>query len=476
LSPGLDGEKFFIVARGEAVKRIDAFYWQPKFHVLDTIFARYPDWTVRLGSIATGITNGDHGGVEYTDKGVRYLRGQSVTEFGLDLAKDQRFISEAEHSRMVRAEVLSGDVLYTIAGSVGNACVVGGIDRANINQAIVRVRPFKHIIPQYLADFLNSSLGRLQGRRVANGGVQLNINFSEVRSLRILAPPLDKQRRLVDELSAARASYRSALAQAARLLESVDDYLLAELGIALPPEPENTLTNRIFTAQRRELAGWRFDPLFHSFKLWHAIETAQVPHKKLGLCCHYLKSGFAAGGDMQLFEGSGVIQLRPTNIDANREWIFEKNIYLSEATLIDRPKDIVQPGEVLFNNTNSQELVGKTVYMGIKGQSFFCSNHMTRIQTINEELNPEYLAALLNAYQRLKVFFSLCTNWNNQSGLNVDLLRQLPIPIPSLTKQAEIADHIGQIRQEAKQLRQRAQTELEAAKRRIEAMLLGAPV
>lgn len=277
----MDGDKFFIIGRGEAVNRIDAFYWQPKFHTLDAIFARHPDWTVRLGSIATGITNGDHGGVEYTDSGVRYLRGQSVTEFGLDLAKDQRFISEAEHSRMVRAEVCPGDVLYTIAGSIGNACAVGGLDRANINQAIVRVRPLRHIIPQYLVDFLNSSLGRLQARRVANGGVQLNINFSEVRSLRILVPPLDKQRQLVDELAAARASHRLALAEAAQLLNSIDDYLLAELGITLPPEPANTLASRIFTAQRRELEQ-RFDPAYFSSRfsrIQHALET--ISHSRL---------------------------------------------------------------------------------------------------------------------------------------------------------------------------------------------------
>lgn len=176
---------------------------------------------------------------------------------------------------------------------------------------------------------------------------------------------------------------------------------------------------------------------------------------------------------MQLFDDNGVVQLRPTNIDANRQLVFERNIYLDRALLHERAGDIVQCGEVLFNNTNSQELVGKTIYMDIEGQPFFCSNHMTRISVIENELNAEYLTAVLNAYQRLKVFFSLCTNWNNQSGVNVDLLRQLPIPVPDIGKQTAIAQHIGSIRQEAKRLRQQAKTELEAAKRRIEAMLLG---
>jgi len=71
------------------------------------------------------------------------------------------------------------------------------------------------------------------------------------------------------------------------------------------------------------------------------------------------------------------------------------------------------------------------------------------------------------------VFFSLCTNWNNQSGVNVDLLRQLPIPVPSKGQQTAIAKHIRAIRQESKRLRQQAETELGHAKRRIEKMLLG---
>lgn len=452
---------------------MDAFYWQPKFHALDAIFSKYAGRISKLGHIAHGLTNGDHGGVEYTEEGTRYLRGQSVTELGLDLAKDTKFISDAEHKRMIRAEVVEGDVLYTIAGSIGNACVVSGVEKANINQAIVRIKPSPQVSGQYLCDFLNSSIGKLQSRRIANGGVQLNINFSEVKALKVLLPALKVQEQFVDQLNDARRAYKKALKTADDLLNSIDDYLLSELGITLPPKPENTIVNRIFTAQRKELAGWRFDPLFHSFGLWHAIEEAHVPTKKLGLCCHYLKTGFAAGGDMQLFDNDGVVQLRPTNIDTNRELVFGRNVYLDKSVLMDRPDDVVRLGEVIFNNTNSQELVGKTAYMDVAGQSFVCSNHMTRIAVIESELDAEYLTALLNAYQRLKVFFSICTNWNNQSGVNIDLLRQLPIPLPNKEKQIAIAEHIRKIRKEAKRLHQTAQNELDDAKRLIEAMLLG---
>lgn len=374
---------------------------------------------------------------------------------------------------MIRAEVTPGDVLYTIAGSIGNACVVSGVERANINQAIVRMRPNPNVSPQYLADFLNTSLGRLQSRRVANGGVQLNINFSEVKALKLLVPPLDVQKKFVDQLATARAAHAVGLQQATRLLDSIDTYLLNELGILLPEEVVSTISSRIFTAQRRDIAGWRFDPLFHAFKLWHAIDKADVPQKKLGHCCHYIKTGFAAGGGMQLFDDDGVIQIRPTNVDSNRQLVFDRNVYLDRALLTERADDVVQYGEVLFNNTNSQELVGKTTYMNIKGQDFFCSNHMTRIRVIEDQLDPEYLTAILNAYQRLKVFFSLCTNWNNQSGVNIDLLAILPIPLPDITTQKRISQHIRDLQHEAKRLRQSAQSDLEATKRHVESLLFG---
>ena len=338
----------------------------------------------------------------------------------------------------------------------------------NINQHIARIRTDGRHTSEVLAAWLNTDISETLAKRRSTGGTRPALDYGALRSI-----PVIFNEAILEAVKSAYRQHALALAKASNKLEGIDDYLLAELGIKLPPEPENTIANRIFTAQRRELAGWRFDPLFHSFKLWHAIEEAHVPYKKLGLCCHYLKTGFAAGGDMQLFDDDGVIQLRPTNIDADRELIFDRNVYLDRTLLLERPDDIVKRGEVLFNNTNSQELVGKTTYMDIDGQPFFCSNHMTRIGVIEAEVNAEYLTAVLNAYQRLKVFFSLCTNWNNQSGVNVDLLRQLPIPIPKIEQQATIAAHIGSMRQEAKRLRQQAEAELETAKHRIEAMLLG---
>lgn len=355
---------------------------------------------------------------------------------------------------MVRAEVLPCDVLYTIAGSIGNACVVGGIDRANINQAIVRVRPFNHIIPQYLADFLNSSLGRLQGRRVANGGVQLNINFSEVRSLRILVPPLDKQHRLVDELAAARASHHSSLVEATRLLDSIDDYLLAELGITLPPEPENTIANRMFTAQRRELAGWRFDPqALHPEREACITELQRKPFHPLHKAASFCR-------DLRTEIPEGAIYVGLENIESNTGRYIPSNDKESVSSAF-----AFRKGQVLFPKL--RPYLNKVFFAPFDG---LCSTEFHVLEGIT--IRSEFLALFLRSNLVVKQTKHLMSG-NTLPRLQTEDIKTLLIPEVDDLVQQRIIGKAEHWMAEAERLRAEAKTELEAAKRRIEAMLLG---
>ena len=122
--------------------------------------------------------------------------------------------------------------------------------------------------------------------------------------------------------------------------------------------------------------------------------------------------------------------------------------------------------------TVTQELVGKTILFDIAGD-YFCSNHITRIAVNTNELNPRYLSSLLNAYQRMKIFYAMCVNWNNQSGINIESLRKLRIPVPCMTTQNQIVAEIEQLESEATALRQQAKQKLDDAKAQVERMILG---
>jgi type I restriction enzyme S subunit len=200
---------------------------------------------------------------------------------------------------------------------------------------------------------------------------------------------------------------------------------------------------------------YRIDPLYYSGAAFMTIKQVRYNTKKLSEIALYFKTGFAAGKQDQDETQKGIIQIRPTNLDAEGNIYFDKKIYISENSEKVNTY-LLQRQEVLFNNINSQELVGKTVYFDIEGK-YFCSNHITRIGVDKKIILPEYLQIVLNLYQRRKVFFNICTNWNNQSGVNIELLKILDIPVPDLPIQKEIITLLDSAYQQKRQREKAAQ-------------------
>ena len=193
------------------------------------------------------------------------------------------------------------------------------------------------------------------------------------------------------------------------------------------------LNNRVFIINRSELEG-RFDPIFYASDL-AKFNTNIFKSVLLKSIVKYFKSGFGAGKQEQTDAENGIIQIRPTNIDENGFLKYDKNIYLP----IDKNSIRIEVDDILFNNTNSQELVGKTAILKENKELTF-SNHITIIRVRKEAILPDYLWIILNMYQRNRIFYSICTNWNNQSGIGLELLKKLKIPLPPLEIQQQIVD------------------------------------
>lgn len=126
-----------------------------------------------------------------------------------------------------------------------------------------------------------------------------------------------------------------------------------------------------------------------------------------------------------------------------------------------------------INNANIKDSeidLSETVYIHEK-----YLNHLENFLLIkvNEELNPEYLKSILNIYHKIGIFFNICTNWNNQSGVNIGLLRTVKIPIPSLSIQTKIAQKVKFYREQSQRLKKEADNNLQKAKEKVEKIILG---
>ncbi len=94
--------------------------------------------------------------------------------------------------------------------------------------------------------------------------------------------------------------------------------------------------------------------------------------------------GFASGKHNS--DGTGIPHLRPMNVD--RDGQIDLNVVKSVAASNGIE---LQSGDVLFNNTNSAELVGKTAVVSARETGFAFSNHMTRIRP-EFGVNPAFAA------------------------------------------------------------------------------------
>ena len=303
-----------------------------------------------------------------------------------------------------------------------------------------------------------------------NWNNQSGVNASLLKSIEIPVPDPDTQDQVIGIMNHAHTEKQRLKQEADDLLASIDAYILDRLGIKLSAKA----TKKIYTVSSETLTGKRLDPLYYSQEILKFVEALPYDHPSIGSKIQYMKTGFAAGRSEQELENfdEAIIQIRPTNMSNTRALIFDKNIHINKSALKDKPDALLKKGEVLFNNTNSQDLVGKTVYFDKDGE-YVCSNHVTRIKTDPDELDGYYLFCILNLYQRLRVFYSICTNWNNQSGVNANLLASLPIPRPDPKIQKEIANEVLSRMTKAAALQKQALYQLDQAKAEVEKILFG---
>jgi len=104
----------------------------------------------------------------------------------------------------------------------------------------------------------------------------------------------------------------------------------------------------------------------------------------------------------------------------------------------------LEKGDMLFNRTNSAELVGKVGIYQLDGNHVFAS-YLVRLRANREIILPDFLNYYMNSAPAQNAISNFATKGVSQSNINVPNLKRLKIPVPSLTDQARIVSRIKQI-------------------------------
>ena len=147
------------------------------------------------------------------------------------------------------------------------------------------------------------------------------------------------------------------------------------------------------------------------------------------------------GSSRPAVDGGKYPYLRMNNITYGGE------LDLSDVKRIDVPENelekcTVRRGDVLFNRTNSKELVGKTCVYD-RDEMMVLAGFVIRVR-VNDLVLPEFLSAFLNTEFSKRTLLGMCKAAIGQANINAQEMQSIGIYIPPIELQKEFVQFKNQ--------------------------------
>ena len=148
------------------------------------------------------------------------------------------------------------------------------------------------------------------------------------------------------------------------------------------------------------------------------------------------------GSSRPAVDGGKYPYLRMNNITYGGE------LDLSDVKRIDVPENeldkcTVRRGDVLFNRTNSKELVGKTCVYD-RDEMMVLAGFVIRVR-VNDRVLPEFLSAFLNTDFSKKTLSEMCKAAIGQANINAQEMQNIGLYLPPLELQRQFVQFKKQI-------------------------------
>ncbi len=373
---------------------------------------------VRLGDIATVVTKGTTPttmGFQFEDGGINFVKIESISEDGTLLKEKFSHISDECNVQMRRSQLQENDILFSIAGAIGRSAIVTKeILPANTNQALAIIRvPKGKIDYNYLLYALSSSAINQQATQHQQGVAQLNISLKNVSDFLLPIYTEAMQKRIVHNLKKIDKLISLRKQQLAKLDELVKARFVEMFG-TFPANPFRWSIGKI-----QDVVS---DVRYGSSR--PAVEGGKYPYLRMNNITY-----------------SGELDLRDT-----------KRIDIPDSEL---DKCTVRRGDVLFNRTNSKELVGKTCVYN-RDELMVLAGFVIRVR-INERIRPEVLSAFLNMDFSKRMLIGMCKTAIGQANINAKELQNIDLYIPPI----ELQDQFVTLKNKIDQQKQTVQQSLE---------------
>ena len=426
------------------------------------------EW-VRLEAICTKLVDGDHNppkGCSYETAYVMVSSTNINDDCIVELEKVRYLEKNIFDKENERTNAATGDIFFTSVGSLGRSCVYEG----GLNICFQRSVSVIHtlIFNYYLKYCLDSAYIQQKIVREATGTAQKGFYLNQLALLLIPIPPIKEQHRIVSKyletVQMQKEYYKTNETLdvlnsrfPATLKKSILQYAVQGKLVPQNPAdaPASVLLERIRTEKEQLVKEGKIKRDKHESVIFRrdnsyyekvdGIERCiddelpfEIPDSwewtTIGTTCINIQYGSSRKS-----ESTGTMAvLRMGNIQ-NGRIDTQKLVYTSDKEEIAHYP--LEYNDLLFNRTNSKELVGKTAIYKSEVSAIY-AGYLIRITPL---IDSDYL----NYVMQTQFYWVYCQNVRSdaigQSNINAEKLKNFIYPLPPLHEQKRIAKKLNSI-------------------------------
>jgi type I restriction enzyme S subunit len=308
----------------------------------------------------------------------------------------------------------------------------------------------------------------------------VSLPMNKIADVLVTVPGIAKQKEIIElekklvekELEADKL-YASQLT----LLENLNQAILQEAvqGKLVPQNPNDEPATKLLKRIKTEKATLRkAQGKVKTEKPLTPIKPSEIPFEipeswvwcRLGEIAKNVEYGTSQKAEMT---SEHIPVLRMNNIQSGK--IDCTNLKYVSNLIDDLPKLFLVDGDMLFNRTNSYELVGKTaIYRGTNNSMTFAS-YLIRVQ-YDENVIPEFVSNYVNSpICRETQLEPEIIQQNGQANFNGTKLQNILFPLPPLPEQTRIVAEIEKQLAKTKQLKEHIIASQQATEQLLKALL-----
>jgi type I restriction enzyme S subunit len=357
--------------------------------------------------ITTTATTPTSVGFDFAKSGIPFVRVQNIVDGTLRFQSNDLYISEETHHALRRSKIFPGDVLISIAGTIGRCAIVPEeYEELNCNQAVAILRTKPSIDRSFLLHWLSSDCAVDQIRQSKVTATISNLSLGQIGDLMIPLPPLDEQKRIaaiLDRAADVRRKRQQAIIRFNQLGQAIFNTMFGD-----------------FVANDK---GWP-----NSGSLGEYAEIA---------------SGITKGRDSKGRGTRPVPYLAVANVQDKRLQI--DPIKTIEATEDEIARYKIFPGDLLLTEGGDPDKLGRGTLWNDELPECIHQNHVFRVRLSSDKFLPTFLNWLVGSNYGKQYFLKSAKQTTGIASINSTQLKAFPMLMPPVELQAAFENNLKRL-------------------------------